>query len=123
MGFNFPNSTDHMLAAKNRQDLMSDALVEDDEKTSDFMLLLVMFLVVASVCSGLAMSLGMQFGPLVLIPSMVVGVLVAGLWGSRMAKKKAARNALLRKQRQEVADAEMARKLKAMKKERFEKGL
>lgn len=113
----------HIDLAKARQDLKSDALLDDDQKNSDFFLFAVVFLIVVGVCTFLALSFGVTFGPVVLIPSMAIGFGGVAIFATRLTKRRHAREATIREQRQLIADAELARKVKDMKRSRFEKGL
>ena len=122
---NFPNTRDQMLAAEQRRQLMSDALVEDDGKTADFILLAIVFFVVVIGAAVLIRNLigAADIGLSVIAPAMICGfaaVAVFARWITVRRQRKA------RKERAEgeaVKAAEHERQIKAMKRERFEKGL
>ncbi len=113
----------HTNAAAQRQEMLSDAFIVDDQANSDFFLASIVFFVSAGAAFwGMAQFIPIS-GPAIIILSMVCGLGCAGLFVVRMQKRRAKRDRALRAQRAAIADAEMARKLKEMKRDRFEKGL
>lgn len=117
------NLDDQQLAAKNRQALMSDALIEDDQKNSDFLLFMVVFVIIAGVTVFVAQQVTREIGPMVIVISMVTGLAGAGAFAARMGKKRMLRDKALRQEREAQADAERAVQLAALKKARFDAGL